>query len=181
MAATAGKKIILGSGKLYVLEFTGTIPVDATVEAEANELGNISGGASLEYKPTYYTAEDDLQTVSKTILTAEEVMLKSGVMKWNGQTLDKLSSTARVAEASGKRTVKIGGISNQDGKQYIIRFVNDDADHGKTRVTVVGNNQAGFTMAFAKDKEVVIDAEFKAQSLDSEGTKVIFEEEIPVT
>jgi len=180
MSPTLEKKIILGSGKLYTVEFTGEIPADATIEVDGNLLGAITGGATLDYKPEFYNAEDDLQTVSKSILTKEEVVLKSGVMTWNGNTLKRLSSTGRVTEAGGKRTVKIGGLGNYDGKKYLIRFVHNDAELGKARVTIVGQNQAGFSLGFTKDKETVVDAEFKAHPMDSEGTKVIFEEDIPV-
>lgn len=48
-------------------------------------------------------------------------------------------------------------------------------------VTIVGNNQAGFTIAFAKDSETVIDAEFKAQPMDKEGTLITYQEEMDVT
>ncbi len=178
--ATADEKIVLGSGKLYISEFTGTIPDEATLEVEANLLGSIQGGATLEYKPKFYDVEDDLGTVQKTILTEEEVTLKSGIMTWNGKTLKKLCSTARITEAAGKRTVKIGGVGKQDGKQYVIRFLHEDPTDGDIRVTIVGSNQAGFSLAFKKDKETVIDAEFKAKPLDSEGTKIIYEEEIPI-
>lgn len=178
---TAEEKIVLGSGKLYIMEFTGTIPDDTTLEAEDNLLGLIQGGATLEYKPTYYEAKDDLGLVSKTILTEEEVVLRSGIMTWCGKTLAKLCSTARITEANGKRTVKIGGVENQDGKKYVLRFVHEDPVDGDIRVTIVGNNQAGFTLAFAKDKETVIDAEFKALPMDNEGTKIIYEEEIPAS
>lgn len=178
---TVEERIVLGSGKLYIMEFTGTIPDNATLEAEDNLLGLIQGGASLEYKPTYYEAKDDLGLVSKVILTEEEVTFKSGIMTWCGKTLAKLCSTARVTEdtVTGKRTVKIGGLNNQDGKKYVLRFVHEDPVDGDIRVTIVGNNQAGFTLAFAKDKETVIDAEFKALPMDNEGTKIIYEEEIP--
>lgn len=177
---TADEKIVLGSGKLYVSEFTGTIPNDATLETEANLLGLISGGATLEYKPKFVEVIDDLAIISKTILTEEEVTMKSGVMTWNGNTLNKICSTARVTEAAGKRTVKIGGLGKQDGKQYVIRFIHEDATDGDIRVTIVGQNQAGFSLKFLKDKETVVDAEFKAAPLDNEGTKIIYEEEIPV-
>lgn len=177
--ATAEEKIVLGSGKLYVLEFSGQIPENNVIETEDNLLGLIQGGATLEYKPSFYSAKDDLGLVEKEILTDEEVIFKSGIMTWNGKTLEKLCSTARVTEASGKRTVKIGGIGNYNGKDYIIRFVHEDEQDGDIRTTVVGKNQAGFSLAFAKDKETVIDAEFKAKPHDSEGTKIIFEEEIP--
>lgn len=179
--ATAEEKIVLGSGKLYIDEFTGTLPDSLTLEVADKLLGLIQGGATLEYKPSFYNAKDDLGLVSKSILTEEETTLKSGIMTWNGNTLKKLCSTARVEEANGKRTVKIGGVGNYDGKSYVLRFVHEDDQDGDLRVTIVGSNQAGFSLAFAKDKETVIDAEFKAKPLDSEGTQIIIEEEIPTT
>lgn len=178
--STVGDKIVLGSGKLYTTEFTdGTIPEDASIETDENLLGLIQKGATVVYKPKFYEATDDLGLKSKTILTDEDVTLKSGVMTWCGKTLKKLCATARVTEANGKRTVKIGGLGKQDGKKYIIRFLHEDPVDGDIRVTIVGNNQAGFSLAFVKDKETVIDAEFTASPMDNEGTKIIYEEDIP--
>lgn len=171
------ERIVLGSGKIYIDEFETSIPTDAALEVEGNLLGLIQGGATVEYKPEFYEAKDDLGIVSKTIITSEEVLLKSGIMTFNGDTLKKLSATARVTEAAGKRTVKIGGLKNADGKKYVIRFVHEDAVDGDIRVTIVGSNQAGWSLAFAKDKETVIDAEFKAAPHDADGTLVIYEEE----
>lgn len=175
-----GERIVLGSGYLYVTTFAGTIPDFATLETEANKLGLIQGGATLEYKPSFYTAKDDMGKVSKTIITEEEVTLKSGIMTWCGNTLKKLCDTARVTEDATlkKRTVKIGGVDNQTGVKYIIHFVHKDEVDGDIRVTIVGNNQAGFSVAFAKDKETVIDAEFKAQPQDKEGTLITYTEDI---
>ena len=178
--STNGEKIILGSGKLYVTEYSGAIPVDNMIEAASNLLGYIQGGATLSYKPSFYIAEDDLGLVKKQILTKEEVSIKSGIMTWNGDTLKRLVSTARVTEngVTMKRLVKIGGIGNQDGKRYIVRFVHEDATDGDVRVTIVGGNQGELALSFAKDKETVIDAEFIAVPHDSEGTLVLFEEDI---
>ena len=185
------KRIPLGSGKLYVTEFTGEVKTAITniktliekVETDANELGRVSGGASLEYKAEFYTAEDDLGTVSRTIMTTDEATLKGGICTWNGATLQKLCSTARVTEdaTNNLRVVKIGGVKNYDGKLYAIMFVNDDTEFGKTYVIIVGNNQAGFTFEFLKDKETVINPEFKAMSADSDGTKVIYAETLDPT
>lgn len=172
------EKIVLGSGKLYVVEYTTTIPEDATIETADNLIGYIQGGATLSYTPTFYEAKDDLGYVSKKFLTEEEAVLKSGIMTWNGKTLEKLCSTARVTDAASVRTVKIGGISNYDGKKYVIHFLHEDEADGDIRVTIVGSNDAGFEMAFAKDKETVINAEFKAQPQDSEGTLITYKEEI---
>lgn len=173
----ASERIVLGSGKLYCVEYTGTIPEDATIEAADNLLGHISGGCTVEYKPTFYSCKDDLGIVQKTVLTDEEATLKSGVMTWNAEVLQKLCATGRVTTAEKVRTLKIGGVGNQDGKNYVIHFVHEDAE-GDIRLTIVGRNEAGFTLSFAKDKETVIDAEFKAQpKLDTEGTLIIYKEE----
>lgn len=184
MALSKRKDITLGSGKLYAQEYTGTtVPETDAICTDDNILGYISGGATLSYKPTFYNAKDDLGLVSKTVLTAEEVTLKSGVMTWDGNTLAKLSATARVTEtdaASGnpaKRSVKIGGVDNADGKKYVLCFKHADKD-GKRElyVRIVGKNQSGFEIAFAKDKETVIDAEFAADPMDAEGTLIYYDE-----
>lgn len=177
----ASERIVLGSGELYCMEFAGTMPEDSAIETDDNRLGYISGGASVEYKPTFYSCKDDLGRVQKSVLTDEEATLKSGVMTWIANTLQKLCSTGRVSEDTTKkvRTLKIGGIGNQDGKSYILHFVHKDPE-GDIRLTIVGRNEAGFTLTFAKDKETVIDAEFKAQpKIDKEGTLIVYKETIP--
>lgn len=178
-------KIVLGSGYLYVTEFTGgTIPADNVIEVDANRLGYIKGGATLTYTPTWYKAIDDMGRVSKSIKTNEVATLKSGIMTWDGETLKKLVSNARLttqaatSSAAGKRTLKIGGGSD-DGKMYLIRFLHPDAADGDMRVTVIGKNQAGFEIAFAKESETVIDAEFTAFPADSDGTLIQIDETIP--
>lgn len=173
------ERIVLGSGTAYICEFTGTVPADdATIETEANCLGLIQGGASLEYKPSYYETKDDMGKVSKIVLTDEEVKFLTGIMTWNHNTLEKLCSTSRVSKTSSKVTVKIGGLQNDDSKKYLIRFVHEDKQDGDLRITIVGKNKAGFTLAFAKNKETIINGEFSAMPLDEEGTLIIYDEEI---
>lgn len=173
-------RIALGSGDLFCMEFTDEIPTDEVIETDENKLGAIQGGASLEYTKETYTAKDDSGARSKTIITDENAVLKSGIMTWTGETLKKLCSTARVSTSTDgkKRIVKLGGINNDDGKKYIVRFRHKDPVDGDCRLTIVGKNEGGITIAFAKDKETVIDAEFKAEACDSEGTLVIYEEDI---
>lgn len=170
--------ITLGSGDLYCKLFTGTVPTREQICIAANLLGRIKGGASIEYKPSYYTAKDDSGAVEKTVLTDEEVLLKSGIITWNGKTLKYLCSVATVTEADGIRTVKIGGAGKDEGKKYVFCFHHHDPEDGDVWVTIIGNNQAGFVLAFAKDKETTIDAEIKASPLDEDGTLIIYEEEM---
>lgn len=176
----SNERIVLGSGKLYLTEYTAdTLPEKEEVCVEGNLLGYIQGGATLEYKPTFYDAKDDLGYAIKTIITDEEATLKSGVMTFNGNTLEKLCDTARVTEDAQKkiRTVKFGGIGNAKKAKYVIVFHHEDTNDGDIWLTIVGNNQAGFSLAFAKDKETVIDAEFKCLPQDKDGTLIKYEEE----
>lgn len=173
-------KIPLGSGRIYLKEQIGEITdiyaaLKETIKDE-NELARVSGGATLEYKTTFKSFEDDLGTTTRTILTADEATLKGGICTWNGNTLQKVCSTARVTEDEQKkvRIVKIGGTGNYDGKMYLIVFRNIDKEYGDSYVCIVGNNQKGITFTYQKDKECVIDPEFSAQAADSEGTKVFF-------
>lgn len=174
------KRIVLGSGKLYVSAYNkdSGIPEDAVIETDENLLGYISGGATLTYTPEFYEAKDDLGYVSKSYLTKEDVVFTSGILTWNADTLDKLTATGRVSSDASQKTVKIGGFGNYDGKLYVIHFIHEDSEDGAIRITIVGNNQAGFEMQFQKDSETVINAEFKAAPLDNEGTLVIYKEDI---
>lgn len=176
---SASTRITLGSGKLYLMAFDGTVPETDAICVDDNLLGYIKGGATLEYAPTFYDAKDDLGYVVKTIITEEEATLKSGVLTFNGNTLDKLCDTARVEEDETKklRIVKFGGIANAKRARYLICFHHADPLDGDIWVIIVGNNQAGFSLAFAKDSETVIDAEFKALAQDNEGTLIKYIEE----
>lgn len=174
----ANDRIVLGSGKLYVLTAGTEIPEDSVIEVEDNLIGYIQGGATLSYSPDFYEAKDDLGYVAKKMITDEEVTLKSGVMTWNGDTLKKLCATGRVEDTETERVVKIGGTANYKGTKYLIRFVHEDSEEGNIRITLVGSNENGFELAFAKDKETVINAEFKALPMDTEGTLVEYREDI---
>lgn len=174
----------LGSGDLFIKEYiAGTAVTAEDVITTGERLGEIKGGASLEY--TTETKEDssDLGRTKIVIISKEDVVLKSGVMTWNGKTLEKLCQTARVTKdvSAKKRTIKIGGLANAANKSYAVAFqYKGDGKKGLT-VLIVGKNTAGFTVSFSSDNATVIDAEFKAQALDNDGTLVIIEETVPDT
>lgn len=172
------EKITAGSGKLYLVEYTGTIPTDETIETDANLLGAIYKGASVQYTPQHVTYKDDLGTISREFLTDEEVIFKSGVLAWNASHLNKLISTGTLTETTSLRTLKIGGISNQNDKKYLIHFLHEDSEKGDIRIQIIGNNKSGFELSFNNDNPVSVNAEFKAMPLDSTGTLLIYREEI---
>lgn len=174
-------KIVLGSGDVYTLLFADSIPADDVIETPENKLGEVKSGATLSYKGTYYTAESDNLVRKKTIMSSEEASLKCGVITWNGKLFEKLCQTAVVTEdaTEKKRTVKIGGAKRFADKKYVIRFHHKDAIDGDIRVTIVGSNEGGFELTFAKDKETIINPEFKAYPSDEDGTLIIYEESLP--
>ncbi len=181
------EKVTLGSGMLYMAEFTGELEKDfadilENLMTPKNHAGWIKGGASIEYKPTMTQEKDDLGHIVKEILTDEEATFKSGLFTWNGETLAKFTATAEIANESknGKayRRLKIGGTGNDDGKQYAILFVHEDPVEGNCYLLVVGRNTAGFTITFQTDSATVIDAEFACKPHDERGTLIEFVEEI---
>lgn len=181
------EKVTLGSGKLYMKEYTGSFAktfadiLKDMIKPE-NHAGWIKGGASVEYKPTMTQEKDDLGHIVKEILTDEEATFKSGLFTWNGETLAKLTATAEVTtetvNGTTYRRLKIGGTGNDDGKQYAILFVHEDPVEGNCYLLVVGRNSAGFTITFAADSATVIDAEFTCKPHDDRGTLIEFVEEI---
>lgn len=173
--------ITLGSGDLMIKEYEGALPEYTDFNIETDLLGRIQGGATLEYKGTWYEAKDDTGKAVKTIITDEEAVLKSGVITWNGKTLIKLCATGRVTEAAGIRTVKIGGVGNQDNKSYALCFHHTDKVDGDVWIVIRAVNQGGLSIAFVKDKETVINAEFKCLPQDDEGTLIQYVEEIQKT
>lgn len=178
------KNIVLGSGDLFYKEVEDNFDIDTfdteTFCVAANLFGCIKGGATLSYVPEMYTASDDNGDHKKTVLTSEDVTLKTGIMVFNGNTLDVLSETGRVTEDKTKkrRILKVGGLKNAKGKRYVFCFHHADKQDGDIWVIIAGNNQSGFELAFATDSETVIDVELKALPLlDDEGTLVAYIEE----
>lgn len=174
--------ITLGSGKIYAKEFTGdTMPTVDALCVEENRLGYIKSGAALEYTEETYEEKDDLNLVSKIITTNEAAILKCGLITWNGETLQKLVDRCKVTTAAGKRTVKIGGAGNAQGKYYAICFHHEDKIDGDMWVLIKGRNTAGFTITYGTEAGSLIEPEFKALPHDTDGTLVELIEEIPTT
>lgn len=176
-------EIILGSGDLYIMEFTGEIPEDTAIEADANRAGNIKGGATLEYSIESQTVQDDKGRVKKTIVTKETVTFKTGLMTWVKQYMQALVQTARIDEntKAGHRIYKLGGLANLSKTRYLWRFVHTRDDGRKVRITVTGKNTGTISLAFQPENETVVDSEITADTLDAAGTLVILDDELPKT
>ncbi len=179
MGKRTKENITLGSGKVYIDEYdsaTGMPTVEEICVAE-KLLGHIQGGAELSYTAETHPEKDDLGLVSKTVVTSEEAILKLGLITWNGETLKYLADRCQVTEASGKRTIKIGGAGNAQGKEWVICFKHEDKKDGNLWVMIRGNNSAGFTLTFAVDAGTKLEPEFAALPQDDAGTLITIVEE----
>lgn len=183
MAKRSKDTITLGSGKLYMKELSAedTLPDVTTLCVADNLYGYIKGGATLEYTQEPYEEKDDLGLVSKIIVTNEEAILKCGILTWNGDSLKKLVDRCGSTETGGKRTTKIGGAGNAQGKSYAICFHHEDKADGDVWVLIKGRNTAGLTITFTADTGTVLEPEFKAMPHDKAGTLIEFIEEIGAT
>ena len=178
MGKRSKDKITLGSGKAYIMEYTGDeMPSHTEVCVDGNLLGYIKGGAELSYTEETMEEKDDLGFVSKVITTSEEALLKLGLLTWNGETLQKLADRCSVTEGQGIRTIHIGGAGNSQGKEWVICFFHEDKKDGNVWVMIRGRNTAGLTLTFAADAGTVMEPEFKALPQDDKGTLITLIEE----
>ena len=174
-------KITLGSGKAYIMEYKDSMPEVTAICVDDNLLGKIQGGAELSYSTETHEERDDLGTVAKVVSTAEEAILKLGLITFNGATLAKLADRCKVTEAAGKRTLHIGGAGNAQGKEWVVCFAHEDKVDGNIWVMVRGANQAGLTLTYAVDAGTKIEPEFKALPCDDAGTLITYIEETGTT
>lgn len=177
MAKRDKKSITLGSGLIYLKDFSDTMPEVTDLCKEENLLGYIKGGAALEYTQETYEEKDDLGYVSKIITTSEEALLKCGLLTWNGDTLTKLIDRCKTEDKDGKRITRIGGAGNTQGGYYAICFFHEDKIDGNLWIVIKGRNTAGATLTFAAEEGTVVEPEFKALPHDDKGTLVQLIEE----
>ena len=177
MAESKVKKYTLGSGDIHIEEIIDNqIPenFDEFFASTENRMGEVKGGAQLEYTVETFEDQSDLGRIKIREITAENVTLTSGMATWDGNMLKKLCETAEVTTGpNGRQTIKIGGLSKKKDKRYLVGFEHYSK---KIRVIIVGNNIDGFTLSFMQDTLTVVDVKFAAEALDDTGTLVIIED-----
>lgn len=197
MAKNDKLTIPLGSGDVYCQEVASALPTtDAawielveTVCVDSNMLGKIKGGATIEYNATTYKESSDDKTAVKVIVTDEDASLKLGLITWNATVLKQLIDRAKIttattgsgASAKSYRIARFGGKGNEQGKIYVVIFHHRDAKDGDSWTVLVGTNTAPLTLAFSNDAGTLIEPTFTATPLDSDGTLIIYVEELDPT
>ncbi|MDE6182389.1 MAG: hypothetical protein K2F59_04215 [Eubacteriales bacterium] len=179
--ATKSRKAILGSGKLYVMEFNGALPSDEVIETEANRLGAIKGGATLEYSSENFSDTDDLQEVEAVLITTQQAKLTANLFTWDLDVLNKIIATSEVTDlepkeedgfVTEKRQLAILGKDKDNGKKYLVRFVHQSEQVGEIRVTLVGRNESSISFSFTSDAVATLPVEFIARTTALDGNKL---------
>ena len=174
------KEIVLGSGKLYAIPYVPGTTIGSLAQycIEDNRLGLIQGGAEIAYTPTVYEVKDDLNVIYKRFITAEEATLKSGILTWDLDALNKfIGNKTFTINAAGNKVMELGGNGAREMDEYLVVFCHEFRNHNKIYVGMAATNDAGLTLAFQPDKETVVDAEFRAISNNDAGCILIIEEE----
>ena len=179
MAKRDKKNITIGSALPYLMPYTDTVPTVDEICKEEYLLGYIQSGAAVEYTEEIHEEKDDLGYASKIVTLTEDVLVKLGLITWNGNTLANLIDRCKVTEEGGKRITKIGGVGNAQGKYYVLCLHHIDKKDGDLWVLIVGRNTAGATLTLATDAGTKLEPEFKAIPHDEDGTLLQLIEEIP--
>ncbi|MEH6957218.1 hypothetical protein [Neobacillus drentensis] len=151
---------LLGSGDLFIgnVSYTAT---EEDISAALTNVGAISGGAALSYKPSFTDVKSANRGTIASFKSDEEMTFKSGILTWDLKNIEKLSAAYYSEDiATGTRKVGIGGMKNIPVNY--LRFVHTKPD-GKTLTVNMFKAQAqsGFELTFDSEKETVLDAEFK--------------------
>lgn len=177
-------RIALGSVDIYIKEFEGTsiddIPEDSAIEIESNFIGRTKNGGEVSYQSTYYTAKSDDGKAKRSELTEEAVSISFGIITWNGDAIVKLVPTAESKVTSGKRRTLIGGVTNANGKTYLVRAVHKDKIKGDVRYTIIGKNVQGFAAAYKPSQESTITPQIEADPFDDGRLLIIDEDNVDV-
>lgn len=180
MENRTNKTVPLGSGRFYIVEHDGSALTAEKIVAACltdNQFGETKGGATLTYSATEHKEQDDHGVLTRVIVTEEEAKLKGGIFSWMPEMLTKLVRTGHVSDEEKYRVIKIGGLNNDDGKQYIVVFKHIDPKYPPLYVAIVGTNSAGLQISFARDNTSKLEPEFTALPGDEEGTLIFIVEE----
>lgn len=158
--------IILGAGEVYMYEFDGTeIPEDSVIETDVHNVGDCSGGFSVDYKPEAYDVKNQYNKIVKRYIIGESCTAKTGIIRWALEKLSllstaKIETTEATSTTPGKKKLVVGGDGNSL-KTVLLRFVHTKEDGNKIRFTMVGQGGNGFALEFTT-KELTIDAQIEA-------------------
>ena len=167
--------IAIGSGYMYIKEYEkgSAIPKISVIAVEENRKGYLSGGASIYYTPTIDTYKDDMEEITRKILSGEDIGIKGSIGTFMPDTFSIMAPNSEITTDNTDKSsnIYIGGIKNFKDKYYAVVFAAAD---GSMSAMIIGQLEGGFTLERKKDSMTVCDLDFKAtEKLDSKGHKLL--------
>lgn len=98
--------IAIGSGYMYIKEYEkgSAIPKISEIAVEENRKGYLSGGASIYYTPTIDTYKDDMEEITRKILSGEDIGIKGSIGTFMPDTFGIMAPNS---EITTDNTVKV--------------------------------------------------------------------------
>lgn len=170
--------ITVGSCDVYVKEYSGELPEVSAICVDDYKFGHTKNGATIKYEKDVTELSDDFGRIKKTVLNKETVTMQFGLFGWNGNTIEKLVSTANVSEANGKRVTQLGGLQNDDGKVYVVCLHHIDKQDGDAWYMGIGKNTEGLELAYKQDDGTILEPTFTCEPYNTDGRLLKYIEEI---
>ena len=122
--------IAIGSGYMYIKEYEkgSAIPKISEIAIEENRKGYLSGGASIYYTPTIDTYKDDMEEITRKILSGEDIGIKGSIGTFMPDTYGIMAPNSEISTDStdSSSNIYIGGIKNFKDKYYAVVFAAAD-------------------------------------------------------
>ena len=122
--------IAIGSGYMYIKEYEkgSAIPKISEIAIEEKRKGYLSGGASIYYTPTIDTYKDDMEEITRKILSGEDIGIKGSIGTFMPDTFGIMAPNSEISTDStdSSSNIYIGGIKNFKDKYYAVVFAAAD-------------------------------------------------------
>lgn len=94
--------IAIGSGYMYIKEYEkgSAIPKISEIAVEDNRKGYLSGGASIYYTPTIDTYKDDMEEITRKILSGEDIGIKGSIGTFMPDTFGIMAPNSEISTDS---------------------------------------------------------------------------------
>ncbi|MCQ2330398.1 MAG: hypothetical protein MJZ55_00240 [Paludibacteraceae bacterium] len=170
------RSLQLGSGRIYVKKVTDEtkIPSLKALCIEANQIGFIKGGATIEYTIDTKEIYDDLRMVNEKFITGEHAKLTSGLLTWNKSVIEALINN-ETTDFDGSILVGANGLSKMD-KMIVIFEAIPNTGNVVRRFGMIGVSDSGLKMQYNPEDATVVDISFAAVA-DEDGHYIRIEEE----
>lgn len=184
------EQILLGAVEVYMLDIAnGTVPTDATIEVDANNVGHTSGGTTVEYMPEKYDVKNSYGETVKSVARGSKATIKFGMLQFHAENVKRLNNAKIEYSVDGEAWTDTFAAATTKFKRLrfdskyplgtvLVRLVHTKDDGKKVRTTMFGQGGNGFSTEYSEN-ELVIDAQIDSTKVHDDFIVEIVEEVTP--